>query len=567
MSIDLLSSAKRFSDLDIYIDSKYPLEDEEFHMQYSLSPKRESFFNINWKTDYLVFIMRPEEFSQAIPLKEKNPKLFFLSFDSVPEKYRYKICHISRNPTDVWKMLDLISHLINEDKKLDIQKMAQGHCAELFKDAGRFLMNKHGINDQMISKMVDIFLSFDSKFFGEESLEKFIEQSSGCFEGLNLWKHLQLANLEEILELKSERPQGEVFPLDWLGLEHYLFYEPEYEPKGKGRDTRAVSFAISLLLEWLEKYVAFHPKLSQIDSKYSLWEEALAKIPLPLALINIKGDLVVYNQPFTKLNLSPRDCLQFNDEETIEVNGDFFKLGRVEIEKDDLDSFLFLFYNQDMMSCESSEGQNLKSISSQELGIISSSIAHELNNPLAGILAAIGLLELENWDHEEVEALNEMKTSAKRCKSLVEIFLGFSRAHDQQQKEGPIRNALGQSLDLLRFRMIESDVRIEVDIENEVGPFKRYINLSLCSMILYLVLGEVLTIFNHYRLVLGDQSLKVLKASYTEENDRIMLSFDHDFELTSKNFSSKLIQYLVDVQGLELEIETNRIILSDWKLI
>jgi len=160
-----------------------------------------------------------------------------------------------------------------------------------------------------------------------------------------------------------------------------------------------------------------------------------------------------------------------------------------------------------------------------------------------------------------------MKTSAKRCKSLVEIFLGFSRTRDQHQKEGPIRNALSQALDLLRFRMIESDVRIEVDIENSNGPFKRYINLSLSSMILYLLLGEVLTLFNHYRLVLGEQSLKILKASYKEEKDRVILTLNHDLELSSKVISSKLIQYLVEVQGLELEIDQNKIILTDWKLI
>jgi len=566
MSIDLLSSNNRFSKLNIYIDAKYPVEDEEFETQFSITPKRKSFFDINWEEENLIFIMRPEEYSQSAPLKEKNPNLFLLSFDPVPEKYRYKICNLSKNPTEVWKILELIEHLIDEQDKLNIQKMAQGHCAELFKDANRFLMNKQGQNTQMISRMIEIFLSFDSELFSEEHLENFISHCAGYFSELNLWKELKLATIEDVLQLKKEYPQGAVFPLDWLGLDHFLFYEAS-EACDKGTDSRATSFAISLLLEWFEKYVAFHPKLSKIDNQYSLWEETLAKIPLPLALINVKGDLVVYNHAFTRLNLSPRDCLQYNDEETIEINGDFFKLNKVEIEKNDWDSFLFLFFNQDMISSEAPEGQNLKSISSQELGIISSSIAHELNNPLAGILAAIGLLELEDWDSEEEEALVEMKTSAKRCKSLVEIFLGFSRTRDQQQKEEPIRNALGQSLDLLRFRMIESDVRIEVDIENSGEPFKRYINLSLCSMILYLVLGEVLTLFNHYRLVLGDQSLKVLKASYKEEKDRIVLTFNHDIELSQKVISSKLIQYLVDVQGLELEIENGKITLSDWKLI
>lgn len=563
MSIDLLSSNNRFSNLNIYVDTKYPVEDEDFETQFSLRPVRKSFFDIDWSKENIIFIMRPEEYSQCIPLKEKNSKIFFLSFDPVDEKFRYKICPLSKNPKEIWKTLELIEHIIDEQKKLDIQKKAQGHCADLFKDAGKFLMNKQGAHTDMISKIIEIFLSFDGDLFGEENLENFISNCADCFKELQLWQELKLATIDEVLGLKDEYPKGEVFPLDWLGLDHFLFYQPMEDLE----EPRALSFALTLLLEWLEKYVGFHPKLSKIDAQYSLWEEALAKIPLPLALINIKGDLIVYNHAFTRLNLSPRDCLQYNDEETIEVSGDFFKVNKVDVEKDDLDCFLFLFFNQDMIHSEAPEGQSLKSISSQELGIISSSIAHELNNPLAGILAAIGLLELEDWEAEEKESLNEMKTSAKRCKSLVEIFLGFSRTRDQQQKEGPIRNALGQSLDLLRFRMIESDVRIEVDIEGAGEPFKRYINLSLCSMILYLVLGEVLTLFNHYRLVLGDQSLKVLKASYKEEKDRILLTFNHDIELSSKIISSKLIQYLVEVQGLELEIENNRISLSDWKLI
>jgi hypothetical protein len=182
-------------------------------------------------------------------------------------------------------------------------------------------------------------------------------------------------------------------------------------------------------------------------------------------------------------------------------------------------------------------------------------------------LAAIGLLELEDWESDSGDVLKDMKESAMRCKTLVEIFLGFSRAKDQHQKVGSMREALGQALDLLRFRMVEADVRIEVDVESASEPFKRYMNLSLSSMVLYLVLGEILTYFNHHRLVLGDESMKTLKTIYKEENDRVIFSFSGDLDLSDRFTSSKLVKYLVEVQGLEMEIDHNRITLSDWKLI
>ena len=182
-------------------------------------------------------------------------------------------------------------------------------------------------------------------------------------------------------------------------------------------------------------------------------------------------------------------------------------------------------------------------------------------------MAAIALLELEDWQKDEVDALEDMKNSARRCKTLVEIFLGFSRTRDKQQRQGTMREALGQALDLLRFRMIESDVRIEVDVEGGGEPFKRYVNFSLGSMVLYLVLGEVLTTFNHHRLVLGEKDLKTLKTLYKEENDRITLTFPRDFEVADRVEDSKLIKYLVDVLGLEFEIDHNKVTFLDWKLI
>ena len=69
-------------------------------------------------------------------------------------------------------------------------------------------------------------------------------------------------------------------------------------------------------------------------------------------------------------------------------------------------------------------GRPIKSVSSEELGIISSSIAHELNNPLGGILAGLSVLLLEDLEMENRLSLEEMKRGTERCRQLINIFLG-----------------------------------------------------------------------------------------------------------------------------------------------
>jgi two-component system NtrC family sensor kinase len=76
-----------------------------------------------------------------------------------------------------------------------------------------------------------------------------------------------------------------------------------------------------------------------------------------------------------------------------------------------------------------------------ELGTIGSSIAHELNNPLGGMLSFLQLIKMdldsirselgkpaEPW----IEDIIEMEKGARRCRDIVQSLLGFTRksAHD-----------------------------------------------------------------------------------------------------------------------------------------
>lgn len=559
MSLDLLSAVSRFKDLDIFVENKFDISDDDLQTRYGFLPKRAPFFDIPWHQD-MVYFMRKEEFGQAAALKGRFPGLFLLSFEELTGEELQFIMPVKEDASGVINILEFIESLLNERKKVELLKVAQRQSASVFKEAGLWtgeVKEEKGSMDEVIQ----YFLDLDNELLNEKELSDFINKTREHFSSLDLWQDLILADLDEVVEKQKEDKRWQVFPLDWLGLPHFLAYRLNEE---QGRRSH---LGLALFLEWLEKYAAFNMHHSIGEQNNSLWEEALTEIPIPVASINDRGDLLIYNQRFTRLNTSPRECLNYNDEDAVEIQKEFYKVKRIPIEKQDGDAYLFLFINNEQLKSESPRSKDLKSISSQELGIISSSIAHELNNPLAGILAAIGLLELEDWGNEEEAALADMKKSARRCKTLVEIFLGFSRARDTQQRQATLRESLGQALDLLRFRMIESDVRIEVDVESGGEPFKRYVNFSLGSMVLYLVLGEVLTLFNHHRLVLGERDLKILKTSYKEEQDRVSLSFPKDFEFSERISDSKLIKYLVDVLGLELEMDRNKVTFSDWKLI
>jgi signal transduction histidine kinase len=560
MSLDLLSSNDRFSNLDIFVEQKFPLEDEEFLTRYGVRPNRAAFFDVPWHAD-MVYFMRREEFPQAATLKGRYPGLILLTFEELPSELTPYIMPVKEDSSSVIYLLEFVEKIMHEREKANLLKSAQQQSAHLFKEAGQYVGELEKSSDKSMDPIIKTFLTLDNELLNERQLNDFISKTCDHFSELNLWDDLYLASLDEIVDKQKSEKGWQIFPLEWLGLPHFLAYRISEEQRKRG------SLGLALFLEWLEKYAAFNTHQNVGKENDNLWEEALTQIPIPLALINESGDLLIYNHRFTSLNYSPRECLSLSDEEAVEIQREFYKVRKIEIDKQEGMSYLFLFVNNEQIKSERPNTKDLKSISSQELGIISSSIAHELNNPLAGILAAIGLLELEDWAGEETDALYDMKVSARRCKTLVEIFLGFSRANDKEQRQGTLREALGQALDLLRFRMIESDVRIEVDAEAGSEPFKRYVNLSLGSMVLYLVLSEILTLFNHHRLVLGERELKLLKTSYKEENDRIILSFPKDFELGSKISDSKLIKYLVDVLGLEIDIESNKVILLDWKLI
>jgi signal transduction histidine kinase len=295
--------------------------------------------------------------------------------------------------------------------------------------------------------------------------------------------------------------------------------------------------------------------LIRTDDEIDFWKRIFAKIPYPMAVITKLSDLLIYNELFAKIGILPKECLAFKDQERIEINQQFYLVKKIEINLNNQMVYYFIFYSTEKIKHNNKDHKG----KIDELGIVSSSIAHELNNPLAGILAAISLISLEDfWSDESLLEIEDMKNGAKRCKELVEIFLGFSRFSPSDKFHTSLKASLDQAINLLRFRMVESNLRIEMKYTPSLESFMPKFNSSILSMIMYLIMSELLTAFAHHRLV-TQHNLNSMIGEVIEFSNQIVFRLDDDFEYEEKLAQSKLLQHLLMFEKLEISFSKGMI--------
>ncbi len=107
------------------------------------------------------------------------------------------------------------------------------------------------------------------------------------------------------------------------------------------------------------------------------------------------------------------------------------------------------------------------------IGRLAGGVAHEINNPLGGILAFAQILQREDVTPEERrDYLGEIERSALRCKAIVESLLRFSRQAPQIKRRVLSLNDVVR--DAVRLtgqkQTARADVRVRLDLEADLPP-------------------------------------------------------------------------------------------------
>jgi two-component system NtrC family sensor kinase len=105
------------------------------------------------------------------------------------------------------------------------------------------------------------------------------------------------------------------------------------------------------------------------------------------------------------------------------------------------------------------------------LGKLSSSVAHEINNPLSGVLTytklvlkQLGRLDLDAKTKESMmKYLKVIETETKRCGDIVKGLLDFSRKDQQNLEYRHVHQILKETYDLMAHQMKMADIHFYTD--------------------------------------------------------------------------------------------------------
>ncbi len=107
------------------------------------------------------------------------------------------------------------------------------------------------------------------------------------------------------------------------------------------------------------------------------------------------------------------------------------------------------------------------------LGELSASIAHEINNPLFGIinLSEILIDDLENHSQQH-EFMKNILTEAKRISTIIRNLLSYSRKDSQEFDVLSVREILSSALSLVNKSLMKSNIKVINEISDDNLSFK-----------------------------------------------------------------------------------------------
>ena len=105
------------------------------------------------------------------------------------------------------------------------------------------------------------------------------------------------------------------------------------------------------------------------------------------------------------------------------------------------------------------------------IGQLVSGVAHELNNPLAGVMAFSQLLlATPETDPDVKSALETIHMESKRAARIVTNLLTFARQHPPERRDADLNQLLLDTLELRRYALRVQQIEIELDLDESLPP-------------------------------------------------------------------------------------------------
>jgi two-component system, NtrC family, sensor kinase len=115
---------------------------------------------------------------------------------------------------------------------------------------------------------------------------------------------------------------------------------------------------------------------------------------------------------------------------------------------------------------ETMRGEKLASV-----GLLASGVAHELNNPLTGVLTFSHLLRQKMPDHSpDAEDMDLVIRETKRCAAIIKRLLDFAREKHPEKKFADINQIIEDTVRIVERPAHLRDIEITMDLDRMLPP-------------------------------------------------------------------------------------------------
>lgn len=127
-----------------------------------------------------------------------------------------------------------------------------------------------------------------------------------------------------------------------------------------------------------------------------------------------------------------------------------------------------LLVARDMTEEERHKAEAIRAAQLASIGELAAGVAHEINNPINGILNYAQMLKDLSLDKRGDEVVNRITAEGKRIATIVRNLLDFSRHRIEEPEPVNGANLLGDCLELVKHQLFRDDILVETSFTQDL---------------------------------------------------------------------------------------------------